>query len=455
MVSSDEVKADLLGLLSRANSTDIKIKYQTSYSAYPPIPSSMWTIYRKENLIRTDISSEGLASSIYALGDDTILCTKQDSEWACANSTQEDAKTKTQNLDLTPLLLSLGGNFTMSKDQTFFDIRCTCYQINGGSDFLLNGLTITPNTTELCFSPQGNVLYSRMHAQADWGAFEYTLSALSHSPSPDLSDFTLPAALAGPIKPSMEMIFYDLEMGEATLIETTNLTILIDTGTDATAEELAKILLQRDISKIDVLLISSWDTNKLGGLESIFKRFSVGAIWVPGDPPASRVFDYPWAVMHQVAVLIRNISAGDKFNFSSVSLEVFNPPTRQFLPSPEANSVVMRISYHDFCAFMPGDIEEAQHVSLVSQIGTLPCAVYKWPYHGRGRPEASLLFDRLKPSDVIISVGKNKLGLPSPTTLERLRISNVKIWRTDLNGDISINATPDSAFTISAAKRTG
>ncbi|VVC01500.1 Uncharacterised protein [uncultured archaeon] len=151
-----------------------------------------------------------------------------------------------------------------------------------------------------------------------------------------------------------------------------------------------------------------------------------------------------------MAVPIRNVSAGNNFTFGAVSLEIFNPPAPQFSQSPEANSVVMRVWYNNFCAFLPGDIENEQHASIVGKVGSRRCDVYKWPYHGRGSPQASLLFDRFQPSNAVISVGANDLGLPSSTTLERLRISNTKIWRTDTDGDVYVHVDENGNFNISA-----
>ena len=448
-VTSDEAKNDLLTLLSRVNSTDMKIRYQLSFKAETAPPASIWSFYRKSNSSRTDQTIDGVDARSYSLSSGRFFCAVHPSGWVCDNSTQAPVEI---GLDVSPnaALATNSGNFSILPPQTIADVKSSCYRILGGNRSTVSGYLLTPNSTDLCLSPQGVLLYSHAQGSAEGAPFEYTLTALEYSTEPMDSDFELPAALYAPAPPHLDLIFYDVGFGDATLAQSDNFTMLIDTGTPNSSESLAQSLLQRDVSKIDVLLISSWDVGKLGGLDSIFRRFTVSEIWVPHDPPDNRVFDYPWLAMHQIAVPIRNVSVGDSFQFGPVSLELFNPPQKPYSQSPQANSAVLRLTYHSFCAFMPGDIEDEQQAPLVGLLGDSKCAVYKWPYHGQGRPQVPLFFSKLHPSDVIISVGPNSQGLPSPTTLERLRLANTHIWRTDIQGDLSIHVSQNGSYQITA-----
>ena len=95
---------------------------------------------------------------------------------------------------------------------------------------------------------------------------------------------------------------------------------------------------------------------------------------------------------------------------------------------------------------------------ILGSVGDATCDVYKLPYHGEGRPTPSLLQERLNPSAVVISVGPNTEGLPSPTTLERLKLANISTWRTDVNGDIQVIADLNETYSIgprAGANQTG
>ncbi|VVB56567.1 Uncharacterised protein [uncultured archaeon] len=281
-----------------------------------------------------------------------------------------------------------------------------------------------------------------------------TLPAMNATPGSPASNASAqndtPAA-----PPHMAMTFYNVGEADATLIRTNHFTMLIDTGSDLSSDELARTLTQSGITNIDVLAISSWESGKLGGLDAIFHRFSVGEIWIPGDPPDSPAFHYPWLAIQQSDVPIKRVKAGDHFTYSNLALEIFNPPAKPFSTSTDANSMVMRLWYRGFCAFFPGDLQEAQEAPVLPSLGTSTCEFYKWPYHGRGSPTTSLIFDRLKPTDVLISVGPNRDGLPSPTTLTRLNISKSNVWRTATLGSIQVDVSAAGQYTVGRAPAPG
>ncbi len=246
---------------------------------------------------------------------------------------------------------------------------------------------------------------------------------------------------------NLQITYYDAGFGDATLIRGDNFTMLLDTGPAASSDSLSSSLAQAGVTHIDVLAITQWEGGKLGGLDSVFSRFSVGEVWVPTDAPESPSLQYAALAIKQSDAPVRHVAAGGHFRYGALAIEVFNPPKTPYSTSQDANSLVMRMRYGSFCAFFSGDLEEAQEAPIISSLGTGACAVYKAPYHGRGSPTASLIFDRLKPSDVIISVGPNAAGLPSPTSLTRFSIAKAKVWRTD-SGNIALDAGVGGNYSI-------
>jgi beta-lactamase superfamily II metal-dependent hydrolase len=110
----------------------------------------------------------------------------------------------------------------------------------------------------------------------------------------------------------------------------------------------------------------------------------------------------------------------------------------------------MQLSFGKFCAFFPGDIDVEQEAPILPKVKAF-CPVYKWPYHGKAGPQPSILYDRLHPADVIISVGKNDAGFPSPTAITRISLSKARLWRTD-SGNIFLNATLGGNYSIKIIK---
>jgi competence protein ComEC len=119
-----------------------------------------------------------------------------------------------------------------------------------------------------------------------------------------------------------------------------------------------------------------------------------------------------------------------------------------------ANSVVMRLDYGDFSMLLPGDAEEqTEHQMLIRDVN-LKARIVKVAHHGSKYATSQDLIDRLKPEVAIISCGEwNRYGHPSQVVLDRLRAANVKLYRTDLQGEITITTRGrENDYVIKTAK---
>jgi competence protein ComEC len=119
-----------------------------------------------------------------------------------------------------------------------------------------------------------------------------------------------------------------------------------------------------------------------------------------------------------------------------------------------ANSVVMRLDYGDFSMLLPGDAEEQTEHQLLTRDVNLKARIVKVAHHGSKYATSQDLIDRLKPEVAIISCGEwNRYGHPSQVVLDRLRAANVKLYRTDLQGEITITTRGrESDYVIKTAK---
>lgn len=246
----------------------------------------------------------------------------------------------------------------------------------------------------------------------------------------------------------LDMVFYNVGFGDATLVRTDNLTFLIDTGTADSADSIVHALRGAQIDRLDAVIITNWDAGKTGGLISILDRFVIGEIWAPSAIPDTPAYADLKTRLAEADIPLKARDARDRLNYSDLRFEILNPPAVPYSTSNDANSMVIRLYYGRFCVFLPSDIQNEQEPQLLGSLGTDTCEVYKWPYHGRGQPGASLVVDRLKPSEVVISTGINDAGLPSSTTLERLKIAGIRTWRTDVTGDIYLFANLNRTYVI-------
>jgi competence protein ComEC len=121
-----------------------------------------------------------------------------------------------------------------------------------------------------------------------------------------------------------------------------------------------------------------------------------------------------------------------------------------------ANSIVMRLDYGDFSMLLPGDAEEQTEHRMLTKDLNLKARILKLAHHGSKYATSQDLVDRVKPEVAIVSCGEwNRYGHPSQVVLDRLRAANVKLYRTDLQGEISITTRgKESDYVIKTARET-
>lgn len=95
----------------------------------------------------------------------------------------------------------------------------------------------------------------------------------------------------------------------------------------------------------------------------------------------------------------------------------------------------------DFDALITGDMNAAVERRLI-KYGNLPdIELLVAGHHGSASSTSKELLEAVMPEYAAISVGYNTYGHPAPDTLDRLEQVGCTVWRTDLQGTITIRAT--------------
>jgi competence protein ComEC len=124
---------------------------------------------------------------------------------------------------------------------------------------------------------------------------------------------------------------------------------------------------------------------------------------------------------------------------------------------PNANSIVARLDYGDFSMMLPGDAEDQTEQRMLAKELEFKARILKVAHHGSKYATSEAFLKRVQPEVAIISVGEwNRYGHPAQTVMDRLKAANVKVYRTDLQGEITITtngkAKGEKTFDIKTAK---
>ena len=103
---------------------------------------------------------------------------------------------------------------------------------------------------------------------------------------------------------------------------------------------------------------------------------------------------------------------------------------------------------------LPGDAEEQTEHRLLTKDLNLKTTILKVAHHGSKYATSQDFVDRVKPGVAIISCGDwNRYGHPAQVVLDRLKSANVKVYRTDLQGEITITTRGrESDYVVKTAK---
>lgn len=223
----------------------------------------------------------------------------------------------------------------------------------------------------------------------------------------------------------------DIGQGDAVLVRSRGAVALIDTGPDPAVLE--RCLSRAGIAWIDLLVLTHFDLDHVGGTRAALGRVGTVVHGPPVDPPDNRLLDeLATAGAHLVpgAAGVEGVLGGARWRV------LWPPPASRAFPSGNDASVVLDIRGGGVPASLfLGDLSESpQRALAASDELAPPYPVVKVAHHG-SRDQHPGLYAEADPSVALIGVGvDNDYGHPRREILDVLTILGVVIARTDTQG---------------------
>jgi len=208
---------------------------------------------------------------------------------------------------------------------------------------------------------------------------------------------------------------------------------------------------------IDIVALTHPQNDHLGGLVSVFERYSVGYFIRSNVDNSSEGFAKLIKLAKDKGIPQKYMLAGDKITIDDTSLSVLWPSDTQVAKAhPEMAgvginvlgtttgdlndySVVLALRYGTFDVVFPGDADARVQAGFEQlQAYTYPVEVLKLPHHGSRTSVTREYMEALKPQITVISVGKNSFGHPVKETVDMLQSIGSTVIRTDQVGDIEV-----------------
>ncbi len=254
------------------------------------------------------------------------------------------------------------------------------------------------------------------------------------------------ATARGPGK--LEVTFIDVGQGLSVFIRTAEgKTVLVDAGGsrggsfDPGERVVLPFLLQRQVKKLDLLMLTHPHEDHYGGMSAVVNRLPVGRFVSSGEREDSPSFTGLLASLKEHSIPLVDLSAGDRIILDSVtSISILSPPQIKLagtIDDVNNNSLVMLLEYGSFSLLVTGDAER-EALELLVAANVLPAVtVLQVPHHGSRHALFPALLEALKPQAAVIPCGRNPFGHPHAETLDLLFCYVPYVYRTDTDGGVT------------------
>ena len=244
-----------------------------------------------------------------------------------------------------------------------------------------------------------------------------------------------------------EFHFIDVGQGDATLIKVGDKNILIDTGEYDAKDALFAYLDNHSVKTIDYFVVTHFDSDHFANATDVLDTYDVKKLLIPDQVKTTKTYEkFMTKVEEQsekLEVLNANEMIGEKIELENLELTVLAPLKNNYKDSNDY-SIILMARYGNKRVLLTGDAEKEAEEDVVGKYSSfdLNCDIYKLGHHGSSTSSSQELLDLATPEYVIASCGKdNKYGHPHKETLERTK--NMKLYRTDSQGDIVISIAND------------
>ncbi|MDR1183911.1 MAG: DNA internalization-related competence protein ComEC/Rec2 [Coriobacteriales bacterium] len=263
-----------------------------------------------------------------------------------------------------------------------------------------------------------------------------------------LVSLLLSASTLLPAAPQIVML--DVGQGDAILIREGSANVLIDTGqSDAT---LLRALARQRVGRLDAVIVTHLDEDHTGALDALSGTIPVEHIFFAQGLAEAKADDEAL----QAARLVlggktpEELAWGDRIKLGERIELVMLWPDHAIAGGGNEESICLGLSYDEGGSesmnegaearvLLTGDAESPQLDRLFAGMFAQHFDALKVGHHGSGGAVTAEQLELMGCQFALISVGRdNRYGHPTPETLATLDQAGVNVYRTDLNGDVTV-----------------
>ena len=232
----------------------------------------------------------------------------------------------------------------------------------------------------------------------------------------------------------VEITLLDVGQGLAAVVQTKQHILVFDAGPkfsqsfDTGAAVVVPFLRQKNIKKLDMLIVSHKDNDHRGGVKSVLAEIETSKLVTSYDAKDNEGRDSEACY------------AGQNWVWDGVLFEILNPDESLAYNKRNNASCVLRVSTGKESLLLSADIEKRAEKLLVQhRSAQLKSTYLVAPHHGSKTSSSQTFLQAVDPDYILIPVGfKNRYRMPHSTVLQRYREMHIPVLKTFQSGAISV-----------------
>ena len=302
------------------------------------------------------------------------------------------------------------------------------------------------NWKEEKVTPHKKSLWQRLAALAAAAALVLSLAGCSGLPSvPGGSADVVPnpsasaAAAVDTVDAPLEVHFIDVGQALSVLVECDGQFMLYDGGNVDDGSLIVSYLQSQGVEQLEYVFCSHAHEDHVGGLAAALAYFPAYHVYSPVADVSTKCFQDFVKYTQQQGLQVEVPAVGTMWPLGGATVTMLGP-VAQYSDTNDT-SIVLRIDYGSTSFLLTGDTEKTAETDLVNSGANLRADVLQVGHHGSNTSTSYLFLNAVLPEMGIISCGvNNKYGHPHEETLSILRDAGVDVYRTDLQGTITIGS---------------
>ncbi|GAB3388748.1 hypothetical protein GCM10027568_10060 [Humibacter soli] len=233
----------------------------------------------------------------------------------------------------------------------------------------------------------------------------------------------------------------DIGQGDAVLLQSKGAHALVDVGPDAAP--LKSCLSELGISHIDLLVLTHYDQDHVGGVGAVIGKVGVAMVGPPTDAHGQAVD----AALSRGGAQVTVAQTGDSGRLGDLDWRVLWPDADPGgMDDGNERSVAVAFDGDGLRSIFLGDLDERAQSALLATDRVQPVDVVKVAHHGSSDQDESL-YQRLDAAVALVSCGaENDYGHPTAQALGILRRAGTQVMRTDVQGMLMVTAASDGSL---------